>query len=319
MTYHIEQDLTTDDVLGDMDLTGKRVLVTGAGGGLGLETCRALAVRGAEVVGTARDLEKARLAGASVIGHMSGSVELVDLDLASLQSVRQCTGSILATGEPFDAVICNAGVMATPQGKTKDGFETQFGVNHVGHFLLVNLIAPLLRSGARVIVLSSMGHRIADIDLEDPNFERRPYDPMTSYGASKTANILFAVEMDKRLRSRGIRAAAVHPGVITDTNLSRHVPDEQFAAYLDYVNSKSDIHQRNKSIPQGAATTVWSAFVATADEVGGQYCQDTQVFATNDSEEISNTGPRAYAVDPARSARLWQVSERLVGQSFSYG
>lgn len=316
MEYHIERDQTTDEVLGGMDLTGRRVLVTGAGGGLGLETCRALAVRGAEIVGTARDLEKARAAAAAVMGDFSGSVELVNMDLASLHIVRHCAESLLSTGEPFDVVVCNAGVMAIPEGKTEDGFETQFGVNHLGHFLLVNLIAPLLRSGSRVIVLSSMAHRQADIDLDDPNFERKPYDPWVSYGASKTANVLFAVELDKRLQSRGIRAASVHPGVITDTSLSRYLPEEEFAAYL---NSDRDIHQRNKSIPEGAATTVWSAFVAPADDVGGRYCQDTQVSLTNDSDAVSSAGPRAYAMDAARAAELWKLSERLVGQSFTLG
>jgi NAD(P)-dependent dehydrogenase (short-subunit alcohol dehydrogenase family) len=203
--------------------------------------------------------------------------------------------------------------MATPKGTTQDGFETQFGVNHLGHFLLVNLIVPLLRSGSRVVILSSMGHRLADIDLDDPNFERKPYDEWASYGAAKTANVLFAVELDKRLRGRGVRAAAVHPGVVTDTTLTRHMSREDFSAF---VNSDRDIHHRNKSIPEGAATTVWCAFVAPAEEMGGRYCQDCKVFDVNDSPVVSNYGARGYALDPERAIKLWTISEQMVGQSF---
>lgn len=313
MDYQVAQDLTTEDVLSDMDLTGKRVLVTGAGSGLGLETCRALAVRGAQVVGAVRDLAKGRAATAALSASAKGSVGLVALDLASLQSVRECANALLTVGEPFDVIICNAGVMAAPKGVTKDGFETQFGVNHLGHFLLVNLLVPLLRSGSRVILLSSMGHRIADLDLDDPNFERRPYDEWAAYGGAKTANILFAVELDKRLRDRGVRVAAVHPGVVTDTSLNRHMNREEFSQFL---NSERDIHHRNKTIPEGAATTVWAAFVASADEIGGRYCQDCRVFDVNDSEVVSNYGARAYALDPERAARLWTISEQMVGQTF---
>ncbi|WP_340265743.1 SDR family NAD(P)-dependent oxidoreductase [Sphingobium mellinum] len=192
MEYQIDKDQTTEDVLGNMELTGKRVLVTGASAGLGLETSRALAVRGARVVGAVRDMDKGGAAIAQLGSPVSGNVELIELDLASLKSVRQCANALLVKGEPFDVIICNAGVMATPKGVTQDGFETQFGVNHLGHFLLVNLLIPLLRPGSRVVILSSMGHRLADIDLDDPNFEGRPYDEWASYGGAKTANILFA-------------------------------------------------------------------------------------------------------------------------------
>ncbi|WP_340317773.1 SDR family NAD(P)-dependent oxidoreductase [Rhizorhabdus argentea] len=316
MNQIIEKDLTTDDVLGTMDLSGKRVLVTGAGGGLGLETCRALAVRGAQVVGAVRDLEKGRAAIAGLSGA-SGGVELVELDLASLQSVRQCADALLAAGKPFDVIICNAGVMAAPKGVTKDGFETQFGVNHLGHFLLVNLLLPLLRSGSRVVMLSSMAHRVADIDLDDPNFEHRAYDKWVSYGGAKTANVLFTVELDKRLRGRGVRVAAVHPGVITDTSLKRHLSTEDFAAFTT-EDAEPDFHMRNKSIPEGAATTVWCAFAAPADEIGGRYNQDCRTSDVNDSTAVSGAGPRAYAVDPSRAAALWKVSEKMVGQSFDF-
>lgn len=315
MDYQIEQDQTTDDVLGDMDLTGKRVLITGVGAGLGLETCRAIAVRGAHVVGTVRDLAKGREAIAGFATSAPGGVELVEMDLASLQSVRRCADALLAAGQPFDVIIGNAGVMASPKGVTQDGFETQFGVNHLGHFLLVNRLVPLLHSGSRIVILSSMAHRMADIDLDDPNFERRPYDAWASYGGAKTANVLYVVELDRRLRERGVRVAAVHPGVVTDTSLTRHMSEDDFTAF---VNSERDVHHRNKSIPEGAATTVWSAFVAPADAVGGRYSQDCRVSGVNDSPVVSNDGPRAYAVDPDRATKLWAISEQLVGETFDF-
>src|ERR1700756_4239935 len=220
---------TTDDVLFGVNLKGKRILVTGASAGLGVETARSLAAHGAQVVGAARDLNKAKAATEQVrkdAAANSGSFELVELDLANLKSVRACADGLTAKGEPFDLVIANAGVMATPFGHTADGFETQFGTNHLGHFVLINRIASLIRRGGRLVNLSSAGHRYSNVDLEDPNFERTPYDPFVAYGRSKTANILFAVAFDKRYRAHGVRAAAVHPGVI-QTELGRHMDPSQ--------------------------------------------------------------------------------------------
>jgi NAD(P)-dependent dehydrogenase (short-subunit alcohol dehydrogenase family) len=216
MTKTFGAQSTTDQVLDGVDLGGKRALVTGVSAGLGVETARALAAHGAGVVGAARDLGKAgeATAGVRAAAANGGGLELVALDLASLASVRACADALLADGRPFDLVICNAGVMATPFGRTADGFETQFGTNHLGHFVLVNRIAPLMKPGARLVNLSSAGHRYSDVDLDDPNFEHGPYDPWAAYGRSKTANILFAVEFDRRHTARGIRAAAVHPGGI---------------------------------------------------------------------------------------------------------
>ena len=208
---------TTDEVLSGVNLHGKRILVTGVSAGLGVETARSLAAHGAQVVGAARDLTKAKAATGQVqkdAADNGGSFELTALDLADLKSVRACAEELLANGERFDVIIANAGVMATPFGHTADGFETQFGTNHLGHFVLVNRIAPLIPTGGRLINLSSSGHRFSNVDLEDPNFERTPYDPFVAYGRSKTANILFAVAFDKRYRERGVRAAAVHPGGI---------------------------------------------------------------------------------------------------------
>src|SRR6202050_4058627 len=226
---------TTDEVLTGVNLSGKRILVTGVSAGLGVETARSLAAHGAYVVGAARDLTKARAATAQVrqdAALTGGSFELIEVDLANLKSVRKCGEQLLAKEEPFDVIIANAGVMATKFGKTADGFETQFGTNHLGHFLLVNSIASLIRPGGRLINVSSAGHRYSNVDLDDPKFERTEYDPFVSYGRSKTANILFAVAFDKRHRERGVRAAAVHPGII-ETELVRHLSPSSLQARVE--------------------------------------------------------------------------------------
>src|SRR5271155_1304112 len=218
---------TTDEVLEGVSLSGKRVLVTGVSAGLGVETARALAAHGAEVIGAARDLAKAQAATKQVRAQAAngGSLQVVQLDLASLDSVRRCADGLLAAGKPFDVIIANAGVMACPKGTTVDGFETQLGTNHLGHFVLVNRIASLLRRGSRLVNLSSAGHRYADVDLDDPNFEHSPYAEFIAYGRSKTANVLFAVEFDRRHKAQGVRATAVHPGGI-QTELGRYMTSE---------------------------------------------------------------------------------------------
>src|SRR5579862_2832546 len=229
---------TADDVLSGVNLKGKRILVTGASAGLGVETTRSIAAHGAEVIGAARDLNKAKVATEQVrkdAAANGGSFELVELDLANLKSVRACADRLVAKGETFDVIIANAGVMATPFGHTADGFETQFGTNHLGHFVFVNRIASLIRDGGRLINLSSAGHRYANVDLEDPNFERTPYEPFVAYGRSKTANILFAVAFDKRYRHRGVRAAAVHPGGIR-TELGRYAEPGRIEKVIEEIN-----------------------------------------------------------------------------------
>jgi NAD(P)-dependent dehydrogenase (short-subunit alcohol dehydrogenase family) len=316
---------TTDDVLSGVNLKGKRILVTGVSAGLGVETARSLAAHGAQVVGAARDLNKAKGATEHVRTSATangGSFELIELDLANLKSVRACADRLLAKGEPFDVVIANAGVMATPFGHTADGFETQFGTNHLGHFVLINRIAPLIRTGGRLINVSSAGHRRSNVDLEDPNFERTLYEPFIAYGRSKTANILFAVTFDQRHRQRGVRAAAVHPGII-ETELIRHVSPSWLETRVDEINQqlaaadKPPIHW--KSIPQGAATSVWAGVVAPADEIGGRYCEDCHVGSVVPSEvpgDAVTEGVRGYAVDPKTAEALWKKSEELVGESF---
>jgi NAD(P)-dependent dehydrogenase (short-subunit alcohol dehydrogenase family) len=325
MSRRFDATSTTDEVLEGTDLREMRVLVTGVSAGLGVETARALARRGARVVGAARDLAKAERATAQVRADAEvggGSLELVELDLASLASIRACTAALTARDEPFDLVIANAGVMATPFGHTADGFETQFGTNHLGHFLLVNRIAPLMRPGARLVSLSSSGHRFGDVDLDDPNFERTPYEPFVGYGRSKTANILFAVEFDRRHRSRGVRATAVHPGGI-QTELGRHLDPGWIPGMIDQMNRDLAAEGKPpfqfKTIPQGAATSVWAGVVAAADEVGGRYCENCHVGAiVPDDRKISaiSEGVRGYALDAERAKALWAKSEQMVGERF---
>jgi NAD(P)-dependent dehydrogenase (short-subunit alcohol dehydrogenase family) len=301
---------TTDEVLKGVNLSGKRILVTGASAGLGVETIRALAAHGATVIGVARDLDKARraLETAGVKG-----IELVEADLASLKSVRKAADQILAQKKPLDIIIANAGVMACPQGKTADGFETQFGTNHLGHFVFVNRLVPLLQKGGRVVVLSSSGHRLSDVSLDDPNFEWTEYVPFIAYGRSKTANALYAVGLDKRLKSRGIRACAVHPGGIM-TELARHLSPETLAQLREGARRDNVTY---KTIPQGAATSVWSAIVAPADEIGAKFCEDCNVAAINEEQGLRR-GVRPYAIDPARADALWIKSEEMVGERFTF-
>jgi NAD(P)-dependent dehydrogenase (short-subunit alcohol dehydrogenase family) len=316
---------TTEDVLAGVNLQGKRILVTGVSAGLGVETARSLAAHGAVVVGAARDLGKAEAATAEVrkdAAANDGSFELIALDLASLKSVRACADKLLEKGQLFDVVIANAGVMATPFGHTADGFETQFGTNHLGHFVLVNKIAPLIRAGGRLINLSSSGHRFSDVDLDDPNFERTPYEPFVAYGRSKTANILFAVAFDQRHRKRGVRAAAVHPGGI-QTELGRHMDSSHLQAMVDQINKQLAAEGKGpfqfKTIPQGAATSVWAGVVATADEIGGQYCENCHVGKIVADDVVINPlseGVRGYALDAKNAEALWKKSEELVGDSF---
>ncbi len=309
---------TTDEVLEGVDLSGKRVLVTGVSAGLGVETARTLAAHGAQVVGAARDLKKAEGATAQVRADAKngGGLELIELDLASLASVRAAADKLVADGRKFDLVIANAGVMATPFGKTSDGFETQFGTNHLGHFVFVNRIASLIKPGGRLVNLSSAGHRFSDVDLEDPNFDHTEYAPFVAYGRSKTANILFAVEFDRRHKGEGIRATAVHPGGI-QTELGRYMKPEDLEALRESINRDQPADQQFswKTIPQGAATSVWSGVVAKAEDVGGRYCEDCHVAELNPAPGLRG-GYQPYALDAEHAKALWAKSEEMVGERF---
>ncbi|QPF84062.1 SDR family NAD(P)-dependent oxidoreductase [Bradyrhizobium genosp. L] len=322
MANHFGATSTTDEVLAGIDLSGKRVLVTGVSAGLGVETARALVAHGAQVVGAARDLGKAERATSEVRAEATkgGGLTLVELDLASLKSVRACADALVADGRRFDAVIANAGVMRSPFGHTADGFETQFGTNHLGHFVFVNRIADLIAPGGRLVNVASSGHRYSDVDLDDPNFARTPYEPMIAYGRSKTANILFAVEFDRRHKARGVRATALHPGGIR-TELGRHMQPDELDRLVAQINAQQAAAGQPpfqwKTVPQGAATSVWAAFVAPVADVAGRYCENCQVSDVTDAL-ISPVSPgvRPYALDPAHAKALWAKSEEMVGERF---
>jgi NAD(P)-dependent dehydrogenase (short-subunit alcohol dehydrogenase family) len=317
---------TTEDVLAGIELESKRILVTGVSAGLGVETARALVAHGASVVGAARDLEKAKRAISEVskaAAETGGSFELIELDLASLKSVRSATDKLVADGRLFDVIIANAGVMATPFGKTQDGFETQFGTNHLGHFVFVNRIAKLIKDGGRLVNLASSGHRFSSVDLNDPNFETTQYEPFLAYGRSKTANILFAVAFDLRHRERGVRATAVHPGGI-QTELARHMDPAQMEQMVKQINEEAAAEGKEpfqfKTVPHGAATSVWAAVVAPAEEVGGRYCENchvSDVVADDARLGLLDEGVRGYALDPENAKALWKKSEEMVGESFA--
>jgi NAD(P)-dependent dehydrogenase (short-subunit alcohol dehydrogenase family) len=300
---------TTDEVLAGVDLRGRTIVVTGATSGLGEETARALAAAGADVVLTGRSTDAAAGAAARISDrHPGASVTPLELELGSLGKVRTAVEKIRSLRPVLHGVIANAGVMAAPEGRTDDGFETHFGINHLGHFAFVTGLLPALEDGApsRVVVLSSAGHRWDDIDLDDPNGEHRPYRRFRAYGASKTANVLFAVELDRRMRGRGIRAYAVHPGGI-QTSLSRHLSEADKEKLKGGAAAQDTAF---RTVPQGAATSVWAMTSPDLDDVGGVYLEDCAVAPVTGPEQTS--GVREFAVDPDRARRLWDLSEALV-------
>jgi len=308
---------TTDDVLVGIDLSGKQVVVTGASTGLGEETTRALAAHGANVTMAVRDVSRGEAAAARIRGSVpDAQLEIMQVDLASLASVRSFAEEYLAQHDRTDVLINNAGLMACPQGTTVDGFELQFGTNHLGHFLLGVLLAPSLVESAetggapsRLVSLSSRGHAFADVDLEDWNFEHTPYDPFVAYGRAKTANALFALGFQQRYGDHGVLALSVHPGGI-HTELGRHMTRETIASLLERIGPGGNFAW--KTIPQGAATSVWAATSPNLRGHGGAYLEDCSVAETGDDESL-NSGVRPYAIDPERADALWTLSERLVG------
>ena len=291
------------------ELTGKRIVVTGASAGLGEETTRSLAAHGASVTMAARDPERNAAAAARVRASvLDADLELRTLDLASLASVRSFATDFLADHDRIDVLINNAGVMACPRATTSDGFELQIGTNHVGHFLLTRELMPAIGAGSRVIALSSAGHRFSDVDLDDPNFETTEYEPWVAYGRSKTANALFAVELDRRLADRDAHAYSLHPGGII-TELGRHLTEETLAVLTDSMPTGQAMEW--KTVPQGAATSVWAATAPELNGHGGAYLEDCHVAERNDIPDARG-GIKSYAIDPHRAVALWAKSEEWV-------
>jgi NAD(P)-dependent dehydrogenase (short-subunit alcohol dehydrogenase family) len=306
---------TTDEVLAGKDLSGRTVFITGANSGLGQETARAMAARGAHVIMAGRDQAKLDESVAAIHAqHPKAQLDTLTVDLTSLESIRAATSRARQRFAKIDILINNAGVMATPFQHTHDGFEMQLGTNHLGHFALTAELMPLIERGhlKRIVNLSSRGHHFAPVDFDDPFFEHRAYDPWVAYGHSKTANILFTVGLEQRFAVMGIHAYAVHPGGI-QTNLGRHMTPEMVEALMARVTSK-DTGFQWKTIPQGAATSCWAA---TAEELEGKgvvYCEDCHVAEVDD--ESATGGVRSYAINPSYAERLWAFSEELTGAKF---
>lgn len=311
---------TADEVTRGVDLSGKTALVTGANSGIGYEAARALAAAGARVIVTARDQAKvdetlARLRTEAPHAELDGVV----MELGSLASVRAAAAQALEKAPKLDLLINNAGVMNTPFGRTEDGFETQFGVDHLGHFVFTGRLVPSLLAAApaRVVCVSSAAHMLGDVQWDDVNWDRTPYDKFRAYAQAKTANILFALELDRRLSARGVRAFSLHPGGIS-TNLGRYMgpEDRQAMGEAFKTNALGDPLVRTvqfKTIPQGAATTVWAAVSPELDGQGGLYLADCQI-APPAARGVAGVMP--YATDPQKAERLWRISEEMVNEHF---
>ena len=308
---------TVDEVLSGVDLTGKICVITGATSGLGLVTAGGLASAAATVVLAGRDAGRLRAAAEAIKTETpTAAVETVEMELDRLASVRSAAAELSGRFPRIDVLINNAGVMFTPFQRTEDGFELQLGVNHLGHFELTRRVMPLLLNAgsARVVNLSSDGHRIFDIDLDDPNWEQRPYDKFRAYGASKTANVLFTVALDARYRDSDVRSFAVHPGTVA-TSLARYMSRDDMKAMMALGTTGSEpsaAAPRLEVIPaeQGAATSVWAAVSEELAGLGGRYLTDCA---------ISSDTVMPYASDPLRAERLWTLSELLCRSPVSRG
>ena len=313
MTFSFES--TTDDVLDGIDLSGRRFVITGAASGLGEESTRALAAHGASILMLARDPQKNADAAERVRAAVPDAELSIDtVDLADLTSVRAFADRHLESGQPIDVLMNNAGVMACPFGHTADGFEMQFGTNHLGHFELTRLLEPAVVAGddPRIVILCSAAHGIADVDLDDPGFEHSEYDAWVAYGRSKSANALHALALSERVD--GVLSLSVHPGGIM-TNLGRHLNDDLMNQMLDRAKERAEASGESggmqlKSIPQGAATQVWAATSPDLAGHNGVYLADCGLGV--EGGNIGRNGFAPYIADAATAERLWDVSDQLL-------
>jgi NAD(P)-dependent dehydrogenase (short-subunit alcohol dehydrogenase family) len=301
------------DILAGKDLTGKVAVVTGGYSGIGLETTRALAAAGAKVYVPVRNFDKAAETLATI---KRGEVIPLSMDLGDFASIRRFVAEILEDETQIDLLINNAGIMACPESRVEGGWESQFGVNHLGHFLLTKGLLPALLAAdaPRVVCLSSIGHRRGGVNFDDINFEKTPYDKWTAYAQAKTANALFALGLDMKYAEQGLRAFSVHPGGIM-TPLQRHLDNEEMIAlgWLDESGNLSELAASLfKSTTQGCTTTLWAATSEQLDGKGGLYCEDCDVADLADENTPRYFGVAQWAVDPALAKELWELSERAI-------
>jgi NAD(P)-dependent dehydrogenase (short-subunit alcohol dehydrogenase family) len=307
---------TTSDVIKGHDLTGKIAIVTGGNTGIGLETVKTLSQAGATVIVPARDVEKARknLQGVA-------RVEIEEMDLFNPNSIFRFTEKFLASGRPLHLLINNAGIMFVPLRRDARGIESQLVTNYLAPFELTARLWNALKkaNGARVINVSSMGHQFAPFNFEDPNFEHREYETLQAYGHSKTALNLFSLELDNRAKAFGVRAYSVHPGNIWGTELAREAPIEilqKFGFYDEKGNPVAEVLDSLKTIPQGAATTIWAATTQQLKEIGGVYLEDVDIAGLALRQEMS-AGVKLYSLDETSAKRLWTLTEKLTGVTFT--
>lgn len=309
---------TASEVIEGIDLSGKTAIVTGGNTGIGLETTRVLSEAGATVIVPSRNIEKARKNLANI-----PNTELYELDLADPESIDSFANWFLSTNRPLNLLINNAGIMWVPLRRESRGIESQLATNYLGQFHLVAKLWPALlkANGARVVNVSSEGHQFAPFNFEDPNFLNREYETLQGYGQSKTACNLFAMELDLLGRDHGVRAYSLHPGSIGGTELAREAPIELFQQ-MGFVDAEGNILPEVlaslKTIPQGAATTVWCATSPMLNNIGGVYCEDADIAEIATGESISG-GVRSYSLDETSAKRLWNLSEELTGVKFEIG
>jgi NAD(P)-dependent dehydrogenase (short-subunit alcohol dehydrogenase family) len=307
---------TSTDVMKGINLTGKIAIVTGGNTGIGLETTKALALAGATVIVPARDIEKAK----RNLGGIA-NVELESMDLIDAHSISGFAQKFLESKRPLHLLVNNAGIMWVPLRRDSRCIESQLATNYLAQFQLTAMLWPALKNanGARVINVSSQGHQFGHFNFDDPNFNSREYETLQAYGQSKTASNLFAVELDNRARAFGVRAYSLHPGSIAGTELGREASIELFEkmGFCDAEgNLVPEMVQSLKTIPQGAATTLWCATSSLLDNIGGVYCEDVEVAGIAPDTEVS-PGVKLYSLNKDDASRLWSLSETMTGLTFN--